>query len=115
VTVQAIPIDVPAVDSIRALVIQKAQWLADQGELILSGRIKFDGQLSKSEREALVADPITLADGATDAAIAEVFADVRGQWLAKVPLADGAVPCTVKVQFQGQTAVRSVKRVPQCE
>lgn len=115
VTVQATPIDVPDVDSIQALIIQKAQWLADQGQLVLSGRIKFDRQLSKSEREALVVNPVTLVDGATDAVIAEVFADVRGRWLAKVPLADGAVPCTVGVQFQGETAVRSVKRVPQCK
>jgi hypothetical protein len=115
VTVQPAPSDVPDVESIRALIIQKAQWLADQSELILSGRIKFDRQLSKSEREALVADPITLVDGATDAVIGEVLADVHGKWLAKIPLAEGAVPCTVKVQFQDQTAVRSVKRVPQCK
>ncbi|QJD29635.1 hypothetical protein [Methylococcus geothermalis] len=115
VTVQATPIDVPDVDSIQALIIQKAQWLADQGELILSGLIKFDRQLSKSEREALVSNPVTLVDGATDAVLAEVFADARGKWLAKLPLAEGSVPCTVEVQFQGQTAVRSVKRAPQCK
>lgn len=104
--------DISLVD---AVVIRQAQWQSQRGQLAVSGTIKFGESATKADRENLTANPLTIRDEATQEVIDQVTVDVSGKWSAKIPLSEVAVPCSVTVEFDGDTGSRAVKRAPaQC-
>ncbi|WP_228720041.1 c-type cytochrome [Methylococcus geothermalis] len=105
----------PEAAAVEVVAIQRAQWSAVQNQLVLAGRIKFSRILTKSERQALVADPIAIRDATSHEVIGRVNASASGKWSTRIPLESGKVPCSVEVDFHGEMGSRPVKRAPsQC-
>ncbi|MDD2767233.1 MAG: hypothetical protein PHT19_00780 [Methylococcus sp.] len=111
----------PQENAVEDVIFERAQWKGSrrsggQGELALSGYIKFNKMLSKTERRALIAaNPVLITNESTQEVIGQVTANSSGKWSARIPLVDAVVPCTVDAAFLNDTASRSVSRAPNCD
>ncbi len=88
------------------LFINRAQWQAESGRLLVSGKLSGGASGAALARSQLV----LLGGGAVLPVQARV--NSSGNWSAEIALPESAVPCEVTAQFGGRAGSRSVKRAP---
>jgi hypothetical protein len=93
--------------------IQRAQW--HNNALNLAGAVVFKSTLSAAQRKAVLKSlslKMRSNSGFGVGAASRLTVDANGNWKKTVSLKGSAVPCTVKLEYEGLNVTSPVKLAP---
>ena len=100
-------------DSVKQVVIQRAQWVAGKASLAVAGTLKFNRLLPPAEKKAWAeSNSVAILSVSGQSELIRTQPNASGNWSALVPLGEAQVPCQVVAKADGHSAHRDVKLAP---
>lgn len=99
--------------NVSQFIVRQAQW--NNNQLLLAGKLVFKSTITATQRTAALAHlkmTIKTESGITMSVPLKLTPDINGNWTQILNLTETQVPCTVRLDYEGFTATRTVKIAP---
>jgi hypothetical protein len=102
-----------ATKNVSQFIVQNAQWTASQ--LILTGKVIFKATVTAAQRTAALNTLLMTLQSGSGKVIGsplKLKLSTDGSWRRAIPLTGVQVPCSIRLNYEGLNAIRTVKQSP---